>query len=94
MDFTSSKSKTHIIATQYQYIQLIRVILHLQYNITDDLVSKVQPVATVGALFSRVNNVTLTLPKTHGYAFRLCVLYAALIVSRLNTLEAQHKYET
>lgn len=70
----SSKLKTHIIATQYQYVQDIRDILHSQYNIMDDLVSKVQPVATVGVLFSRVNNVTLTLPKTLGYAFRLCVL--------------------
>lgn len=45
----SSKFKTHIIATQYMYVQVILDILHSQYNIMDDLASEVQPVATVGA---------------------------------------------
>jgi len=42
----------------------------------DDFASKVQPVANVGALYSRVNNVTFTLPITHGYVFCLWLKYA------------------
>jgi len=72
----SSKFKTHIIAIQYQYVQFVRDILHLQYNIMDDFASKVQPVANVGPLYSRVNNVTFTLPITHGYVFCLWLKYA------------------
>lgn len=81
----SSKFETHMIAIYYPYFQFRCIILYFQCDISVDLVAKAQPLAAVGAVLPPVW-ITVILPKTQGYAFRLCVLYVGLIVLCRNAI--------